>query len=72
MLTAMKLIEVVAENGHIDSIIRLARQNGAQDHWLGLEKKESQTTLHNLRPVLAGIAGTTCGYYLCARKMLAV
>lgn len=31
----MKIVEVITREGHIEAIRRLARDNGASDHWLG-------------------------------------
>ena len=44
----MKVIEVIAESSHIDALVRLAKQYGAEDCWLGPVNTDKRQALRML------------------------
>ena len=47
----MRMIEVIADVGHREAIIRLARQHAALDIWTGHEDEEGRQAVRLLIPV---------------------
>ena len=44
----MKLIEVIADSSHTDTLVRLAKQYGAEDCWLGPVNEDKRQPLRML------------------------
>lgn len=46
----MKIIEVIADSGHLDTINSIAEQHGAIDHWLGAVDEDGRCAIRILVP----------------------
>lgn len=44
----MKIIEVIADSGHLDTISGIAEQHGAEDHWIGAIAEDGRSAVRIL------------------------
>ncbi|NNG14429.1 MAG: TIGR00341 family protein, partial [Gammaproteobacteria bacterium] len=44
----MKIIEVIADSGHLDTISSIAEQHGAVDHWIGAVAEDGRCAVRML------------------------